>query len=520
MKILLVGIYDTNTAALAPEMLRAYASRFAVARRFRIETLNLSIFSQSVEEMTERIRAERADVVGFSAYVWNIAAVRAIAPRLRARVIVGGPQCNEGADRLLAENPAIELAVRGEGEETFKELLEHWAGLRPLEGIAGVVTRSGAAAPRAVLEDLDAIPSPYPRLLAERPDVEWLAYETSRGCPFLCGFCTWGASRRMRYHGLERVFAELDLLLAQPGLRRLYLCDSSLLLDKPRAKRVLRRIIERGGGRVSLRFEFNAEHLDDEIIDLLMRLPGNELNFGLQTVTPRALREMRRPFDRRRFERNFAKLAARAGDSVLTMDLIYGLPGDDLEGYKASLDYAMSFPRLDWILTNPLVLLPGSDYARDAERHGLRLRPGSSGAVAASATFPEPQMREAVRLSFWVATAYFNSALREAMRAHAAERGARFVDEVAEFFGGLPFELLDGAPYPFMVPSEAREFRERNLAVRAVARRFPELVALYDARSRGRRSRTLSRYPEAFGPQFRRLERFAREDASREALSA
>jgi anaerobic magnesium-protoporphyrin IX monomethyl ester cyclase len=517
-KVLLVGIFDTNTAMLAPEMLRSYVSQFPIAAQYDIRTLNLSIFSQSVDEMIAAIKREDAAITGFSAYIWNIEPIRKIVGRVPGTIIVGGPQCNEDAETLLAENPAIDIVVSGEGEETFKELLEHFAGERGLESISGITTARGKTAPRAALLALDSIASPYPRIFREQPAIDWIAYETSRGCPFLCGFCTWGYSKKMRYHELDRVFSDLDVLLSQPSLKRIYLCDSSILLEKDRAKRILRHIIARNRDMV-LRYEFNAEHLDDEIIDLLLQLPENEFNFGVQTINPPALKIMRRPFKRKKFEENYWKMARRVERTSITMDVIYGLPGDDLEGFKESLNYTMSFDGVKWILTNPLILLPGSDYYRDAEKHGIKLRDRETGVVESTSSFPVEQMREAIKISFWVSTVFFNARLRDAMRAFAVSRGIRFVDVVIGMFSSLPFALLESEAYPYMVPSAAKDFRDRNLAVFRVARLYAGIVKYFDEYSRGAHRAALADFEDHFSDQFRRLKHFAIEEAARCGVS-
>ena len=467
-KILLVGIYDTNTAALAPEVLRAYAERFPVAEAFELSTVNLSIFSQSIEEMAERVRAEGAAIVAFSTYIWNYAQVIELTRRVSGTIILGGPQCNHIDRGFFVDHPEVDIVVSGEGEETFVELLEYFSGKRELDDVRGIVTRVGAGAPRPVLADLDAVPSPYPRIFRENPAIEWIAYETSRGCPYLCGFCTWGYSKRMRYHALERVFADLDLLLSQPSLRRIYLCDSSLLLDKPRAKAILRHIIDKRRD-VVLRYEFNAEQLDDEICELLLKLPENEFNFGVQTITPLALKTMRRPFRRKKFEENFAKLARRSERTSITMDVIYGLPGDDLEGFRKTFEYVLGFPEVKWILTNPLILLPGADFYRDREQHGIVLKDEISYVVEATTTFPRDQMLEARRIAFEVSVVFFNRRLREAVALLARDRGARQIDTVEWLFRSLPFALIDADEYPYLVPSVAADFVARNRAIFGVA---------------------------------------------------
>src|SRR5262249_17355407 len=194
----------------------------------------------------------------------------------------------------------------------------------------------------------------------------------------------------------------------------------------------------------------------------------------------------RRPFHRKKFETNYHKMARRTERTSITMDVIYGLPGDDLEGYKKSIDYCMSFDHVKWILTNPLILLPGSDYYRDRERHGFVLRDEESYMVESTATFAKEQMEEAKKISFWVSTIFFNANLREPVKAFARARKARIVGTVIELFESLPFQLLDVPTYPYMVPSLARDFRHRNLAVHRVVALYPAIVEWFDEWSGGR----------------------------------
>lgn len=515
-KVLLVGLYDTNTVALAPEILRAYVEQFPVASEFDIRTRNLSIFSQSLEEMEAILRAEDAAILGFSTYIWNVTMVRELARRLPGTIILGGPQMNAVEPGFFAENPGVDFVVVGEGEETLRELLEVFAGTRSLETVRGIVSPGLATAPRPVT-DLATVPSPYERIFTEHPDLEWVAYETSRGCPYLCGFCTWGYSKKMRYHSLERVLADLDVILRQPKLERIYLCDSSILLDKPRAKAILKHVVDTNRD-VVIRYEFNAEHLDDEIIDLLLQLPENEFNFGVQTTNPRALQTMRRPFRREKFEANYQKMARRTERTSITMDVIYGLPGDDLDGFKGSVEYVTGFDHVRWILTNPLILLPGADFYRDREKHGIVLRDEESYVVESTATFPKEDMDEAIRLSFLVSVVFFNERVRDVVKALARDTGRGRVETILDLFDSLPFPLLDGDRTPYLVPSVPGDFRDRNLAIFRVAHLYPSLVRFLDEHTGGAYREELSGYESAFVPQYERLVRFAREEARRQGL--
>lgn len=194
-----------------------------------------------VDEAVERL--EGADVVGFSAYVWNVRLSLAVAKRLKRRrpetvVIFGGPQVPDRVESFLRENPWVDVACHGEGEPTFLGLLE--AGLdRDWEAVAGVsfLSRDGrlVSRPRGPrLADLDSIPSPYlagvfDPLIEASPRERWvLLWETNRGCPFSCTFCDWGsavASKVFRF-GLDRLRAELEWFATRRG-EFIFCCDAN-----------------------------------------------------------------------------------------------------------------------------------------------------------------------------------------------------------------------------------------------------------------------------------------------------
>lgn len=495
-KILLVGIYDVNTVSLAPQILKSYAETFPVSGLFEIETIEFSVFSNHPEQIAAAIAKLQADIVGFSTYVWNLEEILAVASLLENTIIIGGPQVTGIERNLLKDNPAIDIVVTGEGEATFVELLEYFAGSRILESIAGITTRSFQADARELLPDLDSRPSPYMRIFAENPALTWISYESSRGCPFMCGFCTWGYSRKMRYHSEERVFDDLRLILAQKTIRNIYFCDSSLLLIKDRAKRILRFLIERQCDK-EIRFEFNAEQLDDELIDLLAQLPGDEFNFGLQTINPVSLEIAGRKFEPACFEENFRKVVKRFPGANITIDLIYGLPGDSYEGYLASLEYVIALDKVRRILTNPLIALPGSRYFAEAQKYGLHLATDNSYLVKSSDSFSEADMHRARSVSLYVSLLYMNPKLLNAFKQEAAARGERVVDLIIRLFD--PLHLLNERAYAAdMVPSSIAGFRARNEFLATALKRYDELVSVFNSIA----VKPLDGYQDSFVEQY------------------
>jgi hypothetical protein len=212
-------------------LLQAYAQRHAGAPQ-RYVFLPPVYERMAVDEAATRL--ESADVVGFSAYVWNIGLSLAIARRIRERrpgvlIVFGGPQVPDRAEAFLRENPFVDVACHGEGEAVFLALLEThpdraWPGVPGISFLApdgSFVTRERP--PR--IGDLSRVPSPYlsgvfDGLLSARPQERWiLLWETNRGCPFSCTFCDWGSAVASKVYSfdMERLRQELEWFAERKG---------------------------------------------------------------------------------------------------------------------------------------------------------------------------------------------------------------------------------------------------------------------------------------------------------------
>jgi len=511
-KVLLVGMYDERLVSMGPKILKAYAEQAPISNKFDIKTIDLSIFSQNTTDHTEAIRSHSPDIVGFSSYVWNMPLIEKIVPNLDTTIILGGPQCTTLEKEILDNNPGVDYVVTGEGVITFKELLEHFAKERKFEDILGVTSRKIHNPPRPIIQNLDEIPSPYKTIAKECPDLEWIVYETSKGCPQRCKYCTWANSRRMRYHSDERVEKDLEIILNLPNLKSLYLGDSSILHNKKRAKRILNFI--HNNSDVSVRYEFNATQLDDDIIGYLTKLSGDEYNFGLQTINPIAAKIMNRPFRREKFEERYKALVDKAESPSITIDIIYGLPGDDYEGYKKSLDYALGLDKVNWILTNPLILLPGSEFSERKDEYGIKLADNKSYVISSTTSFSEEDMKKAKRISYLTAMTLLNKPFKEAMKRESQINGKLYTDMTQQFFDGLEFRIVPNE-YPHMIPTTKHDFEERNLALYHTFNLFPQIIKEFNRFSNNRFSESLSNYKQEFIPKFYSYKKFALEDVKK-----
>lgn len=169
------------------------------------------------------------DVFGASWYIWNRRYTAALCAAIKARwpsclVVVGGPEVPDDPEGFFARHPWADVAVQGEGEIAFSEVLRRrLAG----EDLCGLVLRT----PR--LTDLSVLSSPYldgtlDDLAADERHDWHPSQETHRGCPFQCEFCDWGSATfaKVTRFPVDVVKAELDWV-GEHKLDLLYNCDAN-----------------------------------------------------------------------------------------------------------------------------------------------------------------------------------------------------------------------------------------------------------------------------------------------------
>ncbi len=200
-------------------------------------------------------------LVGFSICLAQLASSLYCIRRIKRRypdlpVVIGGSSYGrESLQRILCGFPEVDIAVNGEGEIPFGDLLElisKGEGLDAMRAVPGVVTKESVfEAPIACrqLPSLDQLPYPdftdyfeqLKTLAHAKPFYTTLLIESSRGCAWRssgssanpdrpgCAFCglnrTW---QGYRYKSAERVAAEVDALSDQHGILALAFTDNLL----------------------------------------------------------------------------------------------------------------------------------------------------------------------------------------------------------------------------------------------------------------------------------------------------
>ena len=377
-----------------------YSLRACVGEKLQphVELAEFTI-NESLESILEGIWKRQPEVIGFSCYIWNWKLIREILTELPkilpdTEIWLGGPEVTYDGPGLLAELPQVTGIMAGEGEVTFREVLEQYlreadadrrseadnedrqaAGRAAAERsvaerfgqIPGLCLASGYTAPRD-LTDLTTLPFLYEDM--EPFTNRIIYYETSRGCPYRCSYCLSSIDKKVRLRDISVVKRELQFFLDQ-NVKQVKFIDRTFNCDHKHAMEIWQYIYEHDNGVTNFHFEISADILREEEIALLNRFrPGlAQLEIGVQSTNPETIRAIHRVMDVDRLEKIVA--AIHRGQNIHQhLDLIAGLPYEDYTSFGRSFDrvYGMQPEQLQ---LGFLKVLKGSDMHENAEKYGI-----------------------------------------------------------------------------------------------------------------------------------------------------
>jgi radical SAM superfamily enzyme YgiQ (UPF0313 family) len=299
------------------------------------------------------ILAFEPELVGFSIYVWSTPCLVEVAREIKRRrpdctIVFGGPSARSALFDLAFYRDAgsyLDAIVEGDGEDIFREIAALPELSRAgLQSVRGLTLPAGAGwvrtEKRASASDLDGLYSPFQLELMPHGAVAYL--ETYRGCPLSCRFCEWGSGETVKTaFSADYIARELEAFdkLRAPAV---FLLDAGLNLNI-RAFRNLREANQRTGFLKKSLFwaEIYPSVIRDEHIEFLREIGPAYLGVGMQSMDQAVLRLHQRPSDSPRFEQAVRQLAAI---TTIELQIIFGLPGDTPEGFRRTLDYALSLP--------------------------------------------------------------------------------------------------------------------------------------------------------------------------------
>ncbi|ELC8415629.1 DUF4080 domain-containing protein [Clostridium perfringens] len=374
MKILLTAI---NSKYIHSNLAVRYLKAFTKDLDFQGDIKEFSI-NDRVENILEGIIEEKPDVVAFSCYIWNMEFVNRLAELIKLvdpniEILYGGPEVSYEGKEFLENHPG-EYVIVGEGEKTFREFVLYKLGEGKIEDIKGLnYKRDGKVFENPKRPEMDMNELVFPYTYEEDINNKIVYYEASRGCPFKCKYCLSSVMHGVRFLDVERVKKELKYFMER-GLKLVKFVDRTFNCNREYTVELLKYLSEQDT-ETRFHFEVAADLLTEEQIEILNNAPKGrfQLEVGVQTTNNEVLHNINRYITYENIKEKVLKVAS--GKNVMQhLDLIAGLPGEDLESFKKSFNDVHAI-RPDEIQLGFLKLLKGSSMREEAEKWGIVYSP-------------------------------------------------------------------------------------------------------------------------------------------------
>ena len=210
MNIILSAINTKFThKALSLACLKSYWDVFHKDIPLTIKEFDLNILTETI---INDLLLMKPDILAFSTYIWSIERIITVCSGIKAAfpnciIILGGPEVSYNSVDILEKEKNIDFIINGEGEVTFKELIESLLNNQYPETLPGITLRLKDKVVknkvRQLIKDLDILPSPF--LTGNyQGSSNFTYYEASRGCPSKCAYCLSSVQGSVRNRSLEK----------------------------------------------------------------------------------------------------------------------------------------------------------------------------------------------------------------------------------------------------------------------------------------------------------------------------
>jgi len=254
-----------------------------------VSTLDPYLNGTSLEGLVDQIVAAKPDYLGIQSYTEEIEDAGRIALAVKEKsprtvIVLGGYHVSALPAETLAEFPAFDIGVVGQGEKTMGEIVSG----TPLHTIPGIAFRNDSGkvtlnpGPSEVIA-LDDLPPPAWELFeVQRYNSEYFPIEPLRACPFNCVFCFRATGRKVYYKSPEKFVAELRHYVEYLGIQKFYFQAGSFPLKRSHAEAICREILELGL-KVTWTAATRVDLIDQELIELMHRAGCESLRLGIES---------------------------------------------------------------------------------------------------------------------------------------------------------------------------------------------------------------------------------------------
>lgn len=292
-------------------------------------------------------------------------------------IVLGGANATALSSFVLRDKN-IDFVVLGEGEFVILNLCKYFQGEKKLQEIDGLAYKKENGIvineKKEYISNLDELPFPDREFtdIKKYYDIEeahgatrflWTPIITSRGCPFVCTFCTsslW--ANKWRARSAKNVVDEIEYCVKKLGIKEFLFEDENFTLDKNRVLEICDEIIERNLDIAWQTPNGIRASVTNESTLLKMKKSGcYSIVLAPESGSERVLEEIMNKQQDLSKVVTLAKYAKEIG-LLVTIYLMMGLPGEKKEDLQFTVDFANKLAKIgvDEVVVSPFNPLPGS----------------------------------------------------------------------------------------------------------------------------------------------------------------
>jgi anaerobic magnesium-protoporphyrin IX monomethyl ester cyclase len=336
-------------------------------------------------QLKNRLKELRPHVVGFQVFSSDFLSVKRSIDMTRdlfpqSIIVAGGPHISATGSQALEDLPGLDYAIVGEGEVSLPLLIRRLLGGQQIhfDEIPGLIRRTpDAITPneRELIEDLDSLGMPAWELMPPHtyPDAPQGAFyrqfpiapiASSRGCNYSCAFCgsPENMGKKLRFRSLDHLFAEMEMLYTQYGVREFHFVDDMFNASKARVMEFCR-ILDSKNWNINYTFPngLRLNTIDAEMLNAMKKTGAYAFTVGIESGSQRILDLMNKKL---KLETIREKLDLINNSGLEPSGFfIVGFPGETKEDLRMTLRFAKSLPIKRAHFSNFLPL-PGTEATR------------------------------------------------------------------------------------------------------------------------------------------------------------
>lgn len=341
------------------------------------------------------------NVVAFSCYIWNITETLEVAKKIKAlnpscSVLLGGPEVSYDYEDII-NLPQVDYIIVGEGETPINEFIKSYPHVENVPSLVHKKENAVAENKSAPMFDLKLYEHlmPYSDDNIDELKNKVLYIETSRGCPYKCGFCLASLDNKVRY--LPDTHIKSTLLHLMTHGRVIKFLDRTFNIKKDFTLDIFNFILANYQPHNVFQFEITADILHPDIIQFIHdKVPHGLFRFeiGIQTVNQKANLEVQR---KQNFEKTKSIIQQLDYKVEMHLDLIVGMALDYWEDIKFSFEevFILFAPEMQ---LGFLKFLKGTPVRNTYKEHDFVFDPEPPYQIIESKYLSKQQLEQIVKL--------------------------------------------------------------------------------------------------------------------------